>query len=178
MNMLAEATTPKPPRPARSPAVAQATMLQVIRECVAQAQWAGKGEFFAGSAGQAYPAQALMRALIYAILTGLKQTLEAHLGQIEDLNLWRSCDGARPDWATLVEFGQSHQDALKRCLGELFRRTVLMPFGQEDDRFLADSCIALAWDRWFEFLCGSAEVWTPGQPPPTVAEDPRLVLID
>ena len=171
MNTAEQVDMNKPPRadgqddPAASVWLEQTVFLDVIRETVAEVPWAGKGEVFAGSRGQGCPAEALMRALTYAIATGLHETAGAPMGNIEDLNLWRLCDGVHPDWATLHEFCQAHRDDLKRCLAELFHRTVLIRFGDEDGRLIADSCVTLAWDRWFDTLCVPAAVWDQGAPP-------------
>ena len=91
MNSLAAVNLAPPASSARSLAGEQATILEVIRQSVAQADWAGQAEVFTGANGQSYPAQTLMRALIYSGMA--KAGSEGQPGNVEDLSLWRLCDG-------------------------------------------------------------------------------------
>ena len=156
----------------------QTVILDVIRETVSETDWVGQGEMFTGPTGAQFPAETLMRALTYAVATGIYESAEAHSRNIEYVNLWRLCDGLRPDWATLQEFCRLHRGALKRCLAELFRRAVLIRFGDEDDRLIADTCVTLAWDRWFESLRVPPGFWDEASSESELATAPHLVLID
>ena len=156
----------------------QTVILDVIRETVGEADWEGREEMFTGPAGTQFPAEALMRALTYAVATGIYESAETDSRNIEYVNLWRLCDGLRPDWATLREFCRLHRGALKRCLAELFRRAVLIRFGDEGDHPIADTCVTLAWDRWFESLRVPPGFWDEASPDFEMATAPHLVLID
>jgi hypothetical protein len=129
----------------------QTIILDLIRQTVVEVDWPGKEGTLTSASGEEFPAPRLMRALLYAVATGMGQAHPTDLAAGANLNLWRLCDGSPPEWETLRRFEQAHRRTLKRCLARLFEKMVLIRFGPEqDEKLIADCCVTLAWDRWFE----------------------------
>ena len=128
-------------------------VLNVIRGIVTEVNWRGKGHLFTGSPGVTYATDVLMGTLIYAMATGVDNPSDFDTAAVEDLNFQSLGNGRPLDWQTLHEFHIFLQPAVELCLAKLFERTVLVRFGDDfDESILADSCVAQAWDCWFESL--------------------------
>jgi len=131
----------------------QTGLVSLVLDAVQSVAWPGKGKNFAGE-GESFRTEMLMTLLTYCYATGVYCSHDIERSLYEDPVVRYLCANDFPGWKTLRRFRQQHRDALKQSLINVFRQSFRIRFGDgSTEQPLADHCVALALDRWFEPLC-------------------------
>ena len=128
-------------------------LITLILEVVREVSWPANTEFFSIRAGEKFRSEVLLTLLTYSYATGNYGSREVESVAANDPLLRYLCGTPVPDWKTIRRFRRVHREILRQCILSVLHGSMRIRFGDGDNDAIADHCVAVALDRWFEPLC-------------------------
>jgi hypothetical protein len=131
------------------------SLLMLVQDTVAGADWPQKDAKFTLDEEQSFPSRLLMTLELYCYAKGVLSSENIATAVRTDPALRGLFPGACPLDGTIQKFRRRHHQDIKRCLLSMFDTAFKVRFGDPaKDEAPIDYCVAVAFDRWFEPMCG------------------------